>query len=137
MASSKPRVLETFQSLCSLSSLSAEHQHALLTVPFELASSFVRHAYRELKNDPRAPQLLADICARSIASEYSVEEWVRQIVRAFDWLERNQKRAALGDIVEYVSCAFEGSDLQPGHNLDWYLETFGFSRCSPIMDASL
>ena len=136
MASSEPRVLETFQTLCSLSSVSLDHQEALATVPAELAASFVRYTYPELKNNPRAPQLLAEICARSIASEFSIAEWVTQVVRAFEWLEKRKSRAALSDIVEYVSCAFEGSDLQPGHNLDWYLDTFGFARCSPLSENS-
>lgn len=135
MAGSESRVLEIFQSLCPLAAVAVEHQEALNTVPREIAASFVRYSYRELKNNPRAPQLLSDICARSISSEYSIAEWMTQLVRAFAWLERQEKRAALSDIVEYVSCAFEGSDLQPGHNLDWYLDTFGFARCQPIAGA--
>ena len=136
MACSEPRVLEIFQSLCSLSAVSEAHQDALMTVPSDRATSFVRYAYPELKNNPRAPQLLSDICARSIASEYGIGEWITQLVRAFEWLERKQSRAALSDIVEYVSCAFEGSGLQPGHNLDWYLETYGFARCQTIAGSS-
>ena len=132
MVSSEPRVLATFQSCVSLAGFSREHKNALGGVPLDIATSFIRHTYRDLKNDPRAPALISEVCSRSAASEFPLAEWLLQIIRVYEWLARQNRRANVTDVLEYITCAFEGSSLQPGHSLDWYLDQYGFERCSTL-----
>lgn len=118
--------------LVSLNSLSEQHRVAVSNLSPERSAALARALYREWKNNPSAPSHLSEICARALASEFSLEEWLEQVTRMYDWLQARGSTAHFSDILEYVSCAFEGSALQPGHNLDWYLTNFGFERCSPL-----
>jgi hypothetical protein len=132
MAGAESRVLEIFASLSSLGGLSHEELSVLSTVSPEVAEAFVRATFRDLKNNPLAPGLVQEVCARSISSEFSLTEWFRQVVRMYSWLHERRSTARFSDVLEYVSCAFEGSSLQPGHNLDWYLTHYGFERSAPL-----
>jgi hypothetical protein len=113
--------------------LSAECRSAVVSLQPETSAALARVLYREWKNNPAAPSLLSELCNQALSSEFSLDEWCTQILRMYDWLKERGNTAHFCDVVQYVSCAFEGSCLQPGHNLDWYLETFGFDRCSPLM----
>lgn len=132
MAGTEPRVLENFSSLFSLAGFSSAELAALSTVSAEVAEAFVRVTYRDLKNNPLAPGLVQEVCARSLSSEFSLTEWFRQLVRMYSWLHERRSTAKFIDVLEYVGCAFEGSALQPGHNLEWYLTQYGFERSSPL-----
>ena len=105
---------------------------ALSAVPVEVASSFVRATYRELKNNPLSSDWLRDLCERGVGSEFPLSEWLQQVSRMYAWLDQRGETARLPDVVEYVSCAFEGSSHQPGHNLDWYLSNYGFERATRV-----
>ena len=118
--------------LVSLNALSEQHREAVSKLSPERSAAIARALYREWKNNPAAPAHLSQVCARALASEFSLEEWLEQVTRMYDWLHAQGCTAAFSDVLEYVSCAFEGSALQPGHNLDWYLTNFGFERCSPL-----
>lgn len=124
--------LETFANVLPVHRLSEGHQEALSAVPPEIASAFVRVLYREWKNNPFATTQLSEICARGLSSEFSLTEWIEQVVRMYGWLHERRSTAPFSDVLEYVSCAFEGSSLQPGHNLDWYLSNYGFERATPL-----
>jgi hypothetical protein len=132
MASAESRVLDTFSSIFSLAGFSSSELEALAAVPSDVAETFVRATYRDLKNNPLAGGLIQGVCARSLLSEFSLTEWFRQLNRMYAWLHERQSTAKFGDVLEYVGCAFEGSALQPGHSLDWYLTQYGFERCSPL-----
>ena len=118
--------------LVPFSALSDECAAAVLKLSPARSAAFARVLYREWKNNPTAIAQLADLCNRALASEFSLDEWFEQVVRMYDWLRERGSTALFSDVIEYVSCAFEGSSLQPGHNLDWYLTNFGFERCSPL-----
>jgi hypothetical protein len=135
MAGTESGVLKTFESLVSLAGLPDDHREMLAAVPSQLAAQFARVTFRDLKNNPHGSIRLSEICERSAKSEFPLSEWITQIVKVYTWLEERRHYARLGDVVEYASCAFEGSALQPGHNLDWYLSNFGFQRCMPLSDA--
>ncbi len=96
------------------------------------STAVARVLYREWKNNPTATRQLTDLCNRALASEFSLDEWFEQVLRMYEWLRERGSTALFSDVLEYVSCAFEGSSLQPGHNLDWYLTNFGFERCLPL-----
>jgi len=132
MAGAESRILEKFGSLCSLGALSQEELAALSTVSADVGDAFVRATYRDLKNNPLALSFIQNVCARSISSEFSPTEWFRQLVRMYSWLHERRSTAKFTDVLDYVGCAFEGSSLQPGHNLDWYLTQYGFERCEPL-----
>ena len=132
MASAEPRILDVFGTLVPLSGVSKEASTALASVAPEVASSFVRFAYRDLKNNPLAHSVLVDICERSLRSEFPLSEWMVQINRVFSWLQEREAGAKLSDVVEYVSCAFEGDSVQPGTTVSWYLDNFGFARSHPL-----
>ncbi|MEN9846340.1 MAG: hypothetical protein RIS36_1487 [Pseudomonadota bacterium] len=118
--------------LVPLSALSDEHRAVVSILSAERSAALARALYREWKNNPAAPNHLSEVCDRALASEFSLEEWLKQVARTYEWLRRRESTAHFSDVLEYVSCAFEGSSLQPGHNLDWYLTNFGFARCLPL-----
>jgi hypothetical protein len=118
--------------LVSLNALSERHRAAVSKLSPEISAAVARALYREWKNNPAASSHLSDVCSRALASEFSLEEWLEQVTRMYDWVRARGSTAQFSDVIEYVSCAFEGSALQPGHNLDWYLANFGFERCSPL-----
>jgi len=124
--------LETFANVLPVQRLSDRHQEALSSVPPEVASAFVRALYREWKNNPFAATQLSELCTRGLSSEFPLSEWIEQVVRMYRWLSERHSTAEFSDVLEYVSCAFEGSSFQPGYNLDWYLTNYGFERATPL-----
>ena len=124
--------LETFANVLPVQRLSDQHQEALAAIRSELASAFVRALYREWKNNPFAATQISELCTRGLSSEFPLSEWIEQVVRMYGWLSDRHSTAEFSDILDYVSCAFEGSSFQPGHNLDWYLTNYGFERAIPL-----
>ncbi len=128
MACSEPRILALFSALTPLSSLSESERTHLEALPLPVAQSFVRHAFREIKNNPRGIFVLTEAIRYSSESELSAGEWFGQVNRVYEWLSSRGEWAPLTDILQYISCALEGSSLQCGHDLEWYLSAHGFSR---------
>jgi hypothetical protein len=124
--------LSIFTSAVSLVNFSTEQRAALASVKPELAAEFVRCVYREIKNNPRAEVILKDLLTRAGQSGLSVGEWMSDSVLVYQWLARHNQTAKLADTLEYVSCALEGSALQMGHSIEWYLECHGFANAEPI-----
>jgi len=132
VAGSELRVLDILASVTPLASLSERDRRDLEGVSKNDALALVRYAYLDLKNNPNGVLVLQELLARSRQSEFPLSEWITQIIRVYRWLEGRGQRAALEDVIEYTSCAFDGSSLTPGHQLDWYLDSYGFSRGLPV-----
>jgi len=143
VAGTEPRILGSFDShmnnplhglsaLVPVHSLSEQHLCALRGLPEHVERALIRALYREWKNNPLAASHLSELCSRGLSSEFSLTQWAEQIVRMYDWLRQQDSTALFSDVLEYVSCAFEGSALQPGHNLDWYLTNYGFERSTRL-----
>ena len=121
-----------FASTFPLATLSERQRDALAAVKPELAAEFTRHIYRESKNNPFAGDLLMTLLRRADESGLSVSDWISDAVVVYRWLERNKQTASLADTLEYISCALEGSALQVGHSVEWYLECHGFASAKPL-----
>ena len=124
--------LSIFSSAFSLANVSQDRRAALASVKPELASDFIRCIYREVKNNPHAEVMLLQLLARAEESGLSIGEWMSDSVLVYQWLARHNQTAKLADTLEYVSCALEGSALQVGHSVEWYLECHGFANATPI-----
>jgi hypothetical protein len=122
-----PETLNILAALFSLTYLSDSERDAWSRISETEAQSFVRYTYRECKNSPVAARVLSELVERAHASDLSLAFWVREVVSVYRWLEERDLQAKLGDIIEYVSCACEGSSLQAGHNINWYLDNYGFA----------
>jgi hypothetical protein len=123
---------EILSTVFSLAMLSASERASIDALDSELARSFVRSVYRDVKNSPLARTALADLLRRAEKSELPLDMWIKDITRVCAWLETQASKASFADIVDYVGCAIEGSDLQTGHSIEWYLEHHGFARCEKI-----
>jgi hypothetical protein len=119
---------DSIASLLPLGALQPEQLEALETIPESEAAALVRHIYWECKNSPVARDILPTLFAAVEQSDRSFSEWIREIIEVFCWLERADSTARFADVVEYISCACEGSSLQPGHSIHWYLEQYGFAK---------
>lgn len=128
MASSESRILDSLLGSASLEPVVMKAYDAL---PPQLAVDFVRAVYRELKNNPLAASLLSDICERASRSDSPLSAWISELVCAFRWLGERGSTAKVSDVLEYISCALEGSSRQSGHNVQWYLDNYGFERSVP------
>ena len=106
--------------------LSADEIQALVAVPPEQAAALVRCLYRECKSAPNAQRVLRQVFDSAQRSGRSISESFADIIVVYQWLEARGATASSHDVIEYVSCAYEGSSLQMGHNIDWYLDTYGF-----------
>ncbi len=95
------------------------------------AARLARYLYRELKNAPHASAALRGFVSRVQSSALTPQEWASQILSVYEWLEKRSLSARFEDVVEYISCAIEGSSLQPGHSMEWYLEQYGFEKSAP------
>jgi hypothetical protein len=124
--------LSIFSSVFTLANVSERQRDALAAVNPSLASEFVRCVYREAKNNPHAENLLRHLITRAEESGLSVSEWLSDVVLVYQWLARHNQTANVVDTVEYVSCALEGSALQMGHSIEWYLESHGFANAIPL-----
>ena len=132
MASAEPGVLDIFSNILPLSRLTDEQVVALSGVSQELATTFVRSAYRDLKNNPHASAMLGDLYERSVRSEFPLSDWFREIAHVYAWLEERGRYARLSDVVEYISCGLEGQSGKPNDVVSFYLSTYGFLRSIPL-----
>jgi hypothetical protein len=123
---------DILESVFSLANLDENGVAALESVPSETVAGFVRSVYRELKNHPQADLWLQELVRYAGSSEFSLSHWLDQICCAYRWLEKQRRTARFFDVVEYVACAIEGSDLQPGHDLTWYLDHYGFEKAEEL-----
>ena len=111
-------------------------QSALAALPEPLTQEFVRGVYRELKNNPASIDIVSTLCDRALTSEAPLASWIGAIVKTCRWLESERRAARLIDMIDYVSCAVEGSSLQNGHSGEWYLSNYGFERSVPLMSTA-
>ncbi len=128
--------IATFASVFALVNLSERQRDALAAVKPELAAEFVRLIYREVKNNPHSTTLLIALLRRAEESGLPLSEWISDSIVVYQWLSRRGQTASLTDTVEYISCAFEGSALQMGHSLEWYLECHGFANAKDKAESS-
>jgi len=126
--------LEVLSTLFSLTQLSSAHLQAFSETAVVDVEAFVRYTYWECKHSPQKSVVLGDIIQRAEQSGVSLSQWISEIVAVYRWLEAHQQRARLRDIIEYVSCAQEGSALQVGHSIQWYLEHYGFESAQQCSD---
>lgn len=137
MVGAESRVLNRMKSLDILAAifsivrLNDAQRAACEKVQAAEAEALVRYAYRECKGSPLGAEGLYALVARAEGSDVPLSEWVAQIVAVYRWLEEQQRSAAFADVVEYVSCACEGSALQMGHEIQWYLQQYGFQNALP------
>ncbi len=131
MAGAESRILDILSAIVPPSTLSQEARRAFATIPETLVSDFVRAVYPELKNNPAAANTLVALAESAHVSDAPLTSWVREIVTTCRWLEERGRRAKLADMIDYVSCAVEGSSLQQGHSVEWYLSNYGFERSEP------
>ena len=115
-----------------LAGLSASRLASIDALDGELARAFIRAVYREFKSSPLAQTALTDLLELVERSDLPLAVWVEDITRVCVWLDKRALKAAFADIVQYVGCAIEGSDLQTGHSIEWYLEHHGFARCTNV-----
>lgn len=120
--------LNTLATVFSLAALSEAQRTAFSCVAPVDVAALVRFTYHECKSTPLGATVLRDLAERAERSDLSVAQWVGQIVAVYRWMEQRQVRAPLKDIIEYISCACEGSSLSAGHSIEWYLEQYGFER---------
>jgi hypothetical protein len=123
--------LHILESVFSLSKMSESQRAVCARISEADARALVRYAYRECKGTPAGTAVLCDLLQRVEASDTSVSQWISEILTVYRWMETQKLRACLRDIIEYVSCACEGSALQSGHSIAWYLEHYGFQRAQP------
>jgi hypothetical protein len=125
------RNIEVLATIFSLAHLTGEQLQVCKGLAVVDVEALVRYAYRECKSSPHGAALLTDLIGRAEQSGVSLAQWVAEILLVYRWLEKNDKQASLSAIIEYVSCAQEGSDLQVGHSVEWYLDNYGFeSACT-------
>lgn len=132
MVGSESRILDILAVLVPPSSLTSSARQVYATLPEALAADFVRAVYPELKNNPAAKDLLISLAESAHASDAPLAAWITEILATCRWLEERGRRARLADMVDYVSCAVEGSALQQGHSVEWYLSNYGFERSEPV-----
>lgn len=120
--------LTVLASIFSIAKLTQEQLAALSLLDLNEAQQLVRFAYPECKSSPLGASALTELVARAKQSDLSIATWVSEILMVYRWLELKGRSAKFLDILEYIGCAFEGSSLQPGHSIEWYLENYGFSK---------
>jgi hypothetical protein len=132
MVGSESRVLDILSTVVPQNALTPTAQRAFSTISEALATDFVRAVYRELKNNPTAGDTLFALVESAHVSDAPLASWISEIVTTSKWLEERGRRAKLADMIDYVSCAVEGSSLQQGHSVEWYLSNYGFERSEPL-----
>ena len=129
--------LETLSLIVPPLLLPERAQNALAALPGLLMQEFVRCVYRELKNNPASSDIVSNLCERALTSDAPLSSWMEEIVKTCRWLSGERRSARLVDIIDYVSCAVEGSSLQNGHSVEWYLSNYGFERSVPLMPIAI
>lgn len=120
--------LDTLATLFSLANLTESQRAAYGEVSEADAQALVRYAYRECKSSPAGTVALLELAQRAEVSDVPLSQWISQILSVYRWMEVRHVQAQFREIVDYVSCACEGSGLQAGHSIEWYLEQYGFER---------
>jgi hypothetical protein len=92
------------------------------------AQELVRAVYSEVKSDPGVRYLINTLVSRCEFGAYSISEWVAEVLKVYSWIKDRGESAKFSDIIDYVGCALEGSSLQMGHDIRWYLSEYGFER---------
>lgn len=118
--------------LVSIHTLSQDHQAILNQLAPDDAARLARYLYPEFKNNPRGATCLARFAEQVGSSALSIGDWSSQIIAVCEWLDARGQRARFDDIIEYISCALEGSSLQMGHDIQWYLDQYGFTKSEPV-----
>lgn len=118
--------LNVLSTIFSLTQLSDAHLRACAELAAADVEALVRYVYRECKNSPQGSAVLGELVSRAEQSGVSLAQWISEILVVYRWLESRQERAPVREIIEYISCAQEGSGLQIGHSIEWYLEHYGF-----------
>jgi hypothetical protein len=119
---------DTIATLLPTTGLTLKQVEALDSIPEQDASALVRYLFRECKSSPHASVVLPELFKVVEFSDRPLAEWVLEIVQVFSWLEGQGSSARFRDVLEYVSCAYEGSSSQEGHSIEWYLEQYGFEK---------
>jgi hypothetical protein len=119
--------ITVISSVFPLAGFSVRELDMLRAVDLSIATNFARAVYRAAKNDPRAVSEL-----RELFSEIKLSDWMQEIACVYEWLGQRELSAELGDVVQYVGCAIEGSNLTAGHTISWYLEQYGFEMSVPL-----
>lgn len=125
--------LELLADIASIQALSQDQQFVLNQLAPSDAARLVRYLYPEFKNNPLSVDCLARFAEKIRNSALSVSDWSSQIIVVYEWLAAHKKRARFDDVVEYISCALEGSSLLMGHDIQWYLEQYGFTKSEGII----
>jgi hypothetical protein len=118
--------LDILATLFSLAKLTESQRAAYAEVSGADAQALVRYAYRECKSSPAGATALFELAQRVEVSDVPLSQWISQIISVYRWMEVRDVQAPFREIVDYVSCACEGSGLQAGHSVEWYLEQYGF-----------
>jgi len=121
---------DTLTTLLPVAELTSAQVEMLGAIAEGDASALVRHLFRECKNAPHARTILPELFNVAESSDRSLAQWVSEIVQVYSWLQEQNSSARFKDILEYVSCAYEGSSHQDGHSILWYLEQYGFEKRS-------
>ncbi|MFO0416957.1 MAG: hypothetical protein ACK5Y6_06675 [Pseudomonadota bacterium] len=124
--------ITVISSVFPMAGFSARELEMLRAVDLDAATNFARAVYRAAKNDPRAVSELRELLDKALASEMKLSDWMREIASVYEWLGQRELSAELGDVVQYVGCAIEGSTLTAGHTITWYLEQYGFEMSVPL-----
>ncbi len=119
---------DTIATLLPLTELTISQVEMLGAISESDATALVRYLFREYKNSPHARSVLPELFKVAESSDRSVAQWVSEIVQVYAWLEKQESSARCKDVLEYVSCAYEGSSHQEGHSILWYLEQYGFEK---------
>jgi hypothetical protein len=126
------RPLDMLADIVSIQALSQDQQSVLNQLGPSDATRLVRYLYPEFKNNPLSAEYLARFAEKMRNSALSVSDWSGQIIAVYEWLAAYKKRARFNDVVEYISCALEGSSLQMGHDIQWYLDHYGFAKSEEV-----
>jgi len=119
---------ECLRTLLPLTDLDPIRTEMLTHIPQEDAQALVRYLYRECRSSPVAREVLPSLFAAVERSDKTISAWIREILDVFVWLEENHSTGRFLDILEYVSCAQEGSSGLQGHSIRWYLDNYGFHK---------
>lgn len=120
--------LDILGSIFNLTRLSEEQLGVLNQLSISEARALVRAVYHEVKSDPGARYLISALVSKCELSAHPISHWVGEVLRVYSWIAARQESARLVDVLDYVGCALEGSSLQMGHDIRWYLEEYGFER---------
>jgi hypothetical protein len=120
--------LEVLATVFPVHTVDQETRAMLSRIDPETAGALVRSVYREFKNSPLSAAGIAKFTASVTFSAGTPQAFVLQIIEVYEWLEQHNASARFEDVVEYVNCALEGSSLQPGHSVQWYLAQYGFEK---------